>query len=674
MITALMREQLRSQGRYAFASLGLVVLATSFLSFLVVSTDTAARESDAVRATLGATREHQVMVPMWTNGQPVDAPDYLVSNALSDQDIDSALGALDPDARAAVTLQADVLLVGDPIRHIATSLESLPAESLIAGSAPGQGEVALARPIAESLGVSVGDRIGLTDASGHAAAYELTLSGIVRSASKDSQWQFPLIVLNPADAASAFEASGLQVFHNAHGAPTALATASLNFDGAVPATLEPYVLSPYSAAPDLNSRPVGITSVALGLTLISALISAAAAGRSQASARHQWVGTVRAMGGTRRTLAVAAIGEVVALGLAGSLAGLGLGFGAAQWIVRSGGGTFIGDDASLTLAGAAGVLGVGLVLAALLGVAPVLWAARSTAADALRAVPATDLPRRRNRAVLWLSGAVAAGAGVGLLARARASGSGADWPQAALIATAITFGLANYWLGVALMERLAVRLGGFMARSHHTLLLTAGLGLIQRPRSAAWLAATIAAGGSVAGGAVWWWTVHPGTNPHSNRGYTWDDTVTAAATATVGTAAVMAAGAIVVGAAVWIARGAIARDSAVLGALGLGRHARQLAAMVELAAAGVMGACVGLAWGGTLMASATTILGSLGQWEPIPSPDGPQAWLQGALVAAGALLGLCLVVATIALVAARASDGTSPSDLRRKAERSGRPL
>ena len=204
--------------------------------------------------------------------------------------------------------------------------------------------------------------------------------------------------------------------------------------------------------------------------------------------------------------------------------------------------------------------------------------------------------------------------------------------------------------------------------------VAAGTGLSLHPRAVAAIATSLASGGVVAGAAVWWWAARPGRDPYQFSGRTAAEVLEAAGIATVLTAGVMGASATVVGLAVWIARGTIAVDAASLGARGLSRRVRQLAALCQTLIAGLAGALVGLALGTAAMAAATTVLTWWGAWSYRGFlPAWPNV-IQGAVVWLGAFLGLALVSAAVALVAARASDGKNPAALKRKANRAGVPV
>jgi len=410
---------------------------------------------------------------------------------------------------------------------------------------------------------------------------------------------------------------------------------------------------------------------ALWLVLITALVAAAAAGRSQGSTRAQWVGTVRALGATRRDVVTAAMLETLAVGVVGGFVGIGTGIAANVAVIRRQGGTFAGDWPSLTASAVALSMALALAVSLILGAAPAYWAARTTPAAALSPVgPAdalTQRPRIRTKALLLVVG----GAAAVLLAWVRAEGNGEYWPRALYFPATAIFVLSLYLLTSRALVRVVVALGNALTHRNQRALVAAGSGLVQHPRNAASIATAIAAGGIGAGAIVWWWFVRPQGNATELAPRPWPEIIDSAGLTTLLTATVLGAAAAVVAVAVWIGRGRVAGDAAMYGALGLSGRDRQMAAMLQVAIAGFAGGAGGMVVGTAGAAVANGILSISGTWR-FPAMSSPvEVTAQGVVVWLGALLGVALVSAATSLAAARASDGKDPVALRRSASRSG---
>lgn len=674
MIRILVREQLRSQARYAAAAFALVAVATSLGTFLLVSLATTLRENQRLAVVSSGLREHHAWAPVWTHGPAADPPVGLTTDMLSRAELDGIVTQLQASgAEPQVRIGGMVWVKSEVYAHSLLATDDLPAMALEEGTPPGPGEVALAGRLADALGVPVGEEVSFTSGQAGPVTMTLKLSGILREPSNSASYGAPLVVVSLADGPALSERAGFTSGPTAEGDPTGLMEVYLAWNGPVPPSLVSRMDEQSSPSASITTQPQSLAQAALALVLLTSLVAAAAAGRSQGAARTQWVGTVRALGATRRDVVVAALVETTAVGAGAGMLGVAAGIAANVALIRRHGGTFAGDWPSVTATAVGLSLALAVTISLLLAATPAFWAARTSPAGALTPVGPADLvpsrPRVTTRNLAWACGCLAAL----LVVRVKAASTAHDWPRAVVTAIACAFAWCLYLLMLRLLGVILARAGRWLGTRRHQVLVAAGTGLAQHPRAAAAIATSMAAGGVVAGAAVWWWAARPGSDPQQFAGHTWPEVFDAAGITTVLTAGVMGASATVVGLAVWIATGTIAVDASVLGALGLSGRVRQVAAMAQTLIAALAGAVVGLATGTLAMAVATSVLTWWGAWS---SRSFLPAWpnvLQGIVVWLGALLGLALVSAAVALAAARASDGKDPAALKRKANRAGVP-
>jgi len=407
------------------------------------------------------------------------------------------------------------------------------------------------------------------------------------------------------------------------------------------------------------------------LVLVTALVGAAAAGRNQGAARTQWVGTVRALGATRRDVVTAALIETVAVGVVAGVVGVATGWAVNAALIRAAGGTFAGDwpslpAATLTLATAL-ALGVSLIL----GGAPAYWAARTTPAAALRPVGPADVEAPRHR-IPTVALVIAALATTGLLmARGAAGEANSRVPESVYYVLAVLLLAAIFLLASRALLAPVTALGTGLARRRHRILVATGGAIVQHPANAVSIAATFATGGLCAGAEVWNWvsSTQGGTAESPLR--QWSEAVEAAGMATLLTTAGLGTAVLVMGTAIWIGHGRLKSDAAIYGALGLSRRDRQVAAMAQVIITGSTGGALGLVAGVLAAGAINAILLATGD-APSPEAGAILGLLgRGTVVGLGALAGVVLVSAATALVAGRAVDGADPAALKRSASRAG---
>ena len=671
MILTLIREQLRSQARYAGAAFALIAVATSLAAFVLISLATAQREAERIYDFLDGGAEHHAWLGVWTDGAATDSPIAANVHTYDMAEVDSIVAGITANGSAPeVRLDAAVWIEGDPIAHRAAAMESVPQSALGAGTSPDVGQVVVDSALAESLGLTVGDSLGFSPGNGLAPTTTLEVSGILRGSSFGQSPTTPRVIFSAADGLHLIGSAGFESGFSDAGERTVFMGVKLSWNGASRAALgsaEYTVSSPHA----YTNQKEYYAITALWLVLITSLIAAAAAGRSQGSARTQWVGTVRALGATRRDVVTAAMLETLAVGGIGGFVGIGTGIAANVAVIRRQGGTFAGDWPSLTASTVALSMALALAVSLILGAAPAYWAARTTPAAALSPVgPADALARRPRIGTKTLLLVVGSAAAV-LLTWVRADANGEYWPRAVYVPATAIFVFGLYLLTSRALVRVVVALGNALTHRNQRTLVAAGSGLVQHPRNAASIATAIAAGGIGAGAIVWWWFVRPQGYGTELAPRPWSEILESAGLTTLLTATVLGTSAAVVAVAVWIGRGRVAGDAAIYGSLGLSGRDRQVAAMLQVAIASFAGGAGGMVAGTAGAAVANGILSITGTW-PVPSIASPvEAIAQGVVVWLGALLGVALVSATTSLAAARASDGKDPAALRRSASRAG---
>ncbi|NTV38757.1 MAG: FtsX-like permease family protein, partial [Demequinaceae bacterium] len=555
MILTLVREQLRSQARYAAAAFALVALAASLAAFVLISLATSLRETERVYTLNLGDTEHHASLLVWTNGVATNTIRDGNITTYTVEEIDSLVAELSANgSNPQVRLDSFVWMQGESFAHQMVAMDSVPPQALSAGTGPQSGQVALAQRLADALDVTVGDSVGFSPGSGLAPNLRLEVSGILMEATPLAGLSPPLLIVSSEDGLSLIEAAGFDKGDNALGEPTAFLGATLSWNGAVPADLT-------SAAGAMEWRPRAFTGqneyyalTAMWLVLVTALVAAAAAGRSQGATRSQWVGTVRALGATRRDVVTAALLETVSVGVAGGLVGIAAGAAANVAVIRRHGGTFAGNWPSLTGTAIALSMALALAVSLVLGATPAYWAARTTPAAALSPVGPTDAVLSRPRVTTKALAALNVGAAALLLGWARANGNGEYWPRPVYFAATAIFALSLYVLMSRALVRVVIALGNALIRRGHRVLVAAGSGLVQHPRNAASIATAIAVGGIGAGAILWWWFVRPQGTGTELAPRPWSEIIESAGLTTLLTATVLGTASAVLSLAIWIGR------------------------------------------------------------------------------------------------------------------------
>jgi len=669
VILTLVRELRRSQGRYARSAFVLVLLAVALASFTMVSMATRSAEQARGEFATSSDREHAAGAYEWTDGPSIDS-EYWGLGPLG-EDAFAALSAdihdADPEATATQTFFA--------------APDSVPSLALAEGRAPGRGEVALAPSVAMELGVEVGDDVSVLAVFPDSDPdITLVVVGILRTPSSDAVWvDIPGAIISPLDVATVAETGAIQGGLNADGSYTALLGSGFTWNGPVPDNAEGYTY-PITNSGNVTFGLVGNIEVAAttlaALVALATLVAAGVAGRNQGQARSQWVGTMRALGATRRDVVAATLVEAALTGAAAAVLGGTIGWGINAALVArtqaTSPGTFLPAVAPFPGWALGLTLLLSMLLAGTLGAVPAYWAARTSPAEALKPTAPFDARPTGWRVPTWTFAASALVPSVALWVHAAGTA-----PQGMGSSRWVWTGAAVATLGAAglisrLMEALVPRVGVLVARSHRPWLFAAGDSLRARQRQATGVATVFAVPGAGLGAFTWisavleYWTDdgHLLVLP-------WPDAVMQALLVALAASATLGIAAAVMGVAVWMGRSRDAAEAATRGALGLSRNARQLAAMAESAVAALAGGVAGVTLG-LLGAGLTqfTLVAFGSQPFPVPATAGEIA-ARLLLMYAAALVGVVIGAAVASLWSARSVDAKTPVAARRIASVEG---
>lgn len=687
MILTLLREQFDSQRRYVLTATVMVLLATALLSFAATSWGTAKAFDDEVTSLAGYDRENLAVVALWTDGeglidgQPLDLSALTVTTPERVEPLIAEVEAVGSDVHAGISTWVN--LDADPGNGMV--MGSWPGEEiLVEGAAPSRGEIALMAALAERLGLSIGDTVTVQpserDGVPDATPLILTVSGLSVSDAADGPWTLPGAWVDDATALDVARTSGSIVAVNTAGERTALMDLLVGWNGP---TVDALAADTVFTASDETAQQWGemtgsislaqaAAMVASGALAIVAVGASLAAARGVAASRSRWVGTARALGARRRDLVAAGALEGIIIGVAAGGLGVLLGWGAvaiagAQTHARVP--SLLGPVASLPGWLAAAVWGCAVALALALTLIPAVRSAQTAPVDALR--PSSPAPSAR-RVLPWWTAALALALGATLLIVEPAAASMGE-----------RYGGIAFWLGLSLTAggvlslalaatRYAVRRLGARWQTSRRPALVAASG----PLAAGTAGVLPAMTGLLLGGAsmvlaarvITASTEVPESQQHLGVATT-DPPVVDSATAIdslllvwLVAAVVLALGGAIVGLAEWLARTTVLAETSTVGALGLDRHGRQLAAIARVGVPMAAGAIVGLL---TALAGAGVFLALL---SPAVSSEYVAVIATRLVLAALGLLASCSVgVGVAVLFAARSVDATSPQEAARLA-------
>ncbi len=355
------------------------------------------------------------------------------------------------------------------------------------------GEIALAANVASRLEVSVGDNLTLyestwnQDGQPSSIARTVTVVGVTVSTSMSAY------DVNMPDAYVSWDEvttpAGLLVSRSQQldGSETIRGWVSVHWNGndrSLDMYREPGWGSAGSSSFDLPHATVAWFGAAIAL-FVAMIVMSFAVGRSQASARTQWVATVRTMGARRSHIVAAATVEALVLAAIAVVAGTGLGVGIAQAalsLARAQADTSFGPSSIVWhWALVPVVLGVTAVVSIVVAAVPAFWASRTSPTAALKPVSdVTEAEVSRRVPLSWLIIPFAVGAALVTLG---VFGAAAPIAATAVLGWVIVV-VAGFALIVETLRSAIPAVGRAFARSHRPSLLTAGDALASRPRQA----------------------------------------------------------------------------------------------------------------------------------------------------------------------------------------------
>lgn len=623
MIRQVMREEWRASARAQIWTGALLMVALTLLSVAFTTASTQVRLEREVGELWAPSTEHRAFVQWWTHGEPESPSPSALQNAVAPGAVETTVDQLRAachHAEARIVRYVQIAPVGEaaqdghgiaPSDHPWFALADYPAPEwnslLVEGQPPATGEVVLRRDLAVGLGYSVGDVALVRDGwrQPHPPAQEMRISGFSAPAAESPFTSRPPEVLMTWEDGLAFAQDATHARGELRdGNTTVLVSAEVGWDGdpaAIPGAESWEVDFQWATDIDLLWPALEGTAavmVAAALAALAVVIAAFGMARAQAQARASWTGTLRALGATRRHVATATVANALLTGLLASAVGVGLGYGIVAamlgWQRSQEPDAWLLSAPAITWPGAVLVVVCGLVVAAIMSIAPAFWASRVPPATALKPVPPIDHDHVSRtvspRWLVWMAGAflaVLAVAAVGL-AQTRIGPVVLMGSAAALTILAVA--------GVTELARIVVlRLAVRLQRSSRPWSVAAGAAVSARRQQAAVAAAvmgwTVALGAAVTTLAL---TPDPGAGGDL-------DPVIGSVTGTVALAAIVGLAIIAAG------RAAGAAETALQAALGLGPADARRSAAVQTGLPLLTGAVLGTVMGGALGAVYTVV-------------------------------------------------------------------
>ena len=390
MIWSLAREQVRSQRRYLLSAALVIAVTVAVAAYGALMALTFTNSQLEIDHFLGYDRDSAADASTFNGGDFEDiAPNVEEANAEGHDVV--AVAYAWPTLRSANPYSSTtdlVALYGD------VDWSTI----LVEGSAPEPGEIVVNAQWADENDVALGDttRLAITSNGINTATdpYPSVLtpriSGISRSPVGTSgielyvpggfvAWDdVPSLNQAASDRSDVTSAAGITVYGNGNWPWSETLALSATPNGP-------------SSSPALAIAIIaGIGTAALVIGLIA---MAFALGRAQAQARTKWVGTVRALGATKRQVASASLLESAVVGVAAGVVGFLLGVSGTvvhlAIIASRVASPAIFAATAGYMAIAAGAVVLAILLALIVGAVPAFWSARVAPTAALK--PATDL-------------------------------------------------------------------------------------------------------------------------------------------------------------------------------------------------------------------------------------------------------------------------------------------
>ena len=392
MIWSLAREQVRSQRRYLIAAAVVIAVTVGIASYGALMTLTLVHSQGEIDHFMGYDRE--------------TVADASTSQGYMFDELAPNIDAANTDGHEVVAVANVWLTLPTDGSEAYSELVALYGDVdwttiLVDGSAPGPGEIAVNAQWASKHGVAVGDNLdpatGDTDGLGNdeLAPPALTVSGLTRSAVSTAAVQLyvpggfvgwdDVPALNQAAYDSANSQTANEAAYEAPVGVTISGNGEWPWSAELATSAMPYGYSNNPAAAIAIIAGIGAAAMVVGLVAM-----AFALGRAQAQGRTKWLGTVRALGATKRQVAAASLLESAIVGIAAGLGGLILGVvaTASHMAVISArvAHPMMSRAPAGYLAVGVGALLLAVVLALIVGSVPAFWAARVEPTAALKPV------------------------------------------------------------------------------------------------------------------------------------------------------------------------------------------------------------------------------------------------------------------------------------------------
>lgn len=677
MIRTLIREQLRTQCSYIVWAGTLIAAAVGLVAFAMGTGGTAQAHARYDNELWGWNYDHVewVSVPSsMTAALSADDARPTTSWAALDDALTQAEAA-GVDASVAIVASVrfeppnDTANRDDEVTHCTSVLVhgAFRWDTVLHdGTPPRSGEVVLAPWLADLLSADTGDSVPYFDGSKPAGAF--TVSGIAYSNgdTADAHWT-PCAYLLADDASLPAIEDPL-----AFGQESRLAREPVVLNGTVAWNGSFPALDLLDPAQTAGRAGTGIESPSKAPWVLALVMSAGvvvtafAAGRARAAERVRWSATARALGASRRSVALASLADgavvTVAAGAVGTAAGAAVAAAvhSATWSSVP---YAAPVDFSFPAYAIAACSGAALALGGIVSAVPAFLATRVSPAAALQDSPAIDEAEVSRRVRIWPLTLVALALYLVVLWSSGEVDNSGPVSTIGEVAT-LTLWVVGFALVVEASRGLARLTGRLMSRSHRPWVLHASIELHAHPRQAA---ALITLHGLVAASLVAWAAVNASAGGHSGDFCTFSDTdrdvgrlVDASVTLLpwrIAFAVLIAAAA--VGAASFAAtRGLGAADENVASALGLDRGALLKGSALRLALPGFAGAVLGSITSAVLASYPLLVKGTTYFTET--TPEQTRGLVASLAIVTLAIVGASTVLAGLmafAVIAVRARSG-----------------
>lgn len=691
--------QLRANRAFTQWTAGLMTILVAILAYIVIAGATQAAISRDAAAVYGSDRDSQgsVSLALSPPAQHPAAPDTqddthvvtaLPEPGIAPTEFNAALDssrAADAMAIAQNSLRTTPIEQGDSewwLNDKAINAVALRGNVEIPGIAHGVapshlGDVALAANVAKRLGVLIGDDLTLYTVQWDPASGEQTTKAhamkVVGLAASNAMVGYEMYLPDAYvswDEVTTPDGMLVSVLVYPDGTQSLQGFVNVSWTGDDRA-LDPYRMpgwyGPTPTGFELPHATVAWFGAAIAL-FVAMIVMSFAVGRSQASARTQWVATVRTMGARRAHIVAAATLEALLLAGIAVIVGTGLGvaFSQAQLsLARAQSGAPFGPSAiAWHWAIVPVVVAVAVVVAVVVAAVPAFWAARVAPTAALKPVSdVTETELSRRVPIAWL--VIPFTIGASLVAVTKLD-FGAPVVAVGVLGWVIVI-VAGFALVVEVLRVTIARVGRDLSGSQHPPLLTAGDALATRPRQAVAPALLM----TVAVALLTLWScgqANAATEYMANGegdfagldapslGFLRSNLLGFTTIATI-TIAVLALQ-LVAAAIITSHRAATSHETAARRAMGLSRRGEAIALWWQQWLPQLIGVCVGLAVGLIAFVARASVSPSLfteSIWSARFTALG-----YGAAYSAVAAVAMLAVAAVVALVAARASRAATP--------------